>query len=130
MSMLIHCAALLLLAAEPASAVMVHGDTGAARGAHPAAATATTAPSTNRDGFVQALDLKAQTIVINSTRFIIGPPQLALLDKRPKTDGLLTLAGVKVGMYVRYRVEKTTAGDRVVELWVMRDPQQMLGTKP
>lgn len=131
----VRCAALLLLAAGgPAAAVMVHGETGAARGAQPAAgatgaAAAGSAATVNRDGFIQSLDARAQTIVINSARYIIGPPQLALLDKRPKSDGLLVFAGLKVGMFVRYRVDKTAAGDRVVELWVMRDPQQTLGTR-
>jgi hypothetical protein len=122
-------AALLLLAARPAAAVMREGAAGTAgRGTQPAAAGTTAA--VNREGFVQALDVAAQTIVINSTRYLIGAPQLALVDKRPKADGLLTLAGVKIGMYVRYRVEKTAGGDRVMEMWVLRDPQQRLGTKP
>jgi len=129
-SMLAGCAAALLLAAQPAGAVMKHGDSGV-RGAQPSGGAATSAtPAVSREGFVQALDLAAHSIVINSARFLIGPPQLALLDKRPKSDGLLTLAGLKVGMFVRYRVDRTAAGDRVVELWVIRDPQQALGTRP
>ena len=119
---------LLLAAGRPASAVMLRGDTASA---HPGGrAAATGATSVNRDGVVQALDVGAQTIVINGARYLIGSPQLALVDKRPKSDGRLTLAGVKAGMYVRYRVEKTAAGDRVVELWVMRDPQQAPGKRP
>lgn len=119
----------LLWAVQPAYAVMVRGDTGSAR---PAGRVATpgSAPVVNRDGVVQALDARAQTIVINGARYIIAPPLLALVDKRPRADGRLTLAGIQVGMVVRYRAEKTTAGDRVVELWVMRDPPQGFGKRP
>jgi hypothetical protein len=121
----------LLGASQPAAAVMRQGDVGA-KGTRPAggAATAPAVPTANREGFVQALDAVAHTIVINSTRYLIGAPQLLLLDKRPKSDGLLTLAGLKVGMFVRYRVQSADGAQRVVELWVIRDPQQILGTKP
>ncbi len=123
------CTVALLLAGQPAGAVMMQGDA-AARVTQPAGSAAAAAAAVNREGFVQALDVAAQTIVINSTRYVIGAPQLALQDKRPKSDGLLTLAGVKIGMLVRYRVAKTDGGDRVVELWIIRDPQQTLGTRP
>lgn len=119
----------LLLAGRPAAAVMRQGDTGAQAPGAQAAAGGTSA-AVNREGFVQALDVAAHSIVINSSRYVIGAPLLALVDKRPKSDGLLTLAGVKVGMFVRYRIEKTAGGDRVMELWVLRDPQQSLGTRP
>jgi len=113
----------LLVVGRPAAAVMVHGDASAARGARkPGTVEAASVSSTNREGTVQAIDPKAQSITINGTRYLIGPPQLALVDKRPKTDGLLKLAGVKPGMAVRYRLAKTPEGDRVMELWVMRDP--------
>jgi hypothetical protein len=121
------CVVLSLLAvAQPVGAVMVHEQAATVRSARPAGGAAVaSAPSTNRDGVVQAIDLKAQTIVINGTRYIIGPPQLALLDKRPKSNGLLKFTDLKVGMVVRYRVEN----ERVVELWVMRDPQTS-GARP
>jgi hypothetical protein len=77
-----------------------------------------------REGLVQGIDVAKQTIVINAQRFIIGPPYLALVDKRPNSDGKLTLAGVKVGMSVRYQVSGTGADARVVELIVQRDPPE------
>lgn len=120
---------LLLAAGRPASAVMVQGDTGSARPAGRAAA-ASGAPGVNRDGTVQSLDVRAQAIVINGLRYIIAPPLLALVDKRPKADGRLTLPDVRPGMVVRYRAERTAAGERVVELWVIRDPQQGGRTRP
>jgi hypothetical protein len=121
--------ALLLLAGGPAAAVTIRGDGGARAVQRPGAAAAARS-SANREGLVQSLNVAAQSIVINGSRYVIGTPQLALLDKRPKADGLLTLAGVKAGMFVRYRLEKTSAGDRVVELWVLRDPQQALRPRP
>jgi len=80
---------------------------------------AAAASAVSRDGVVQAFDAAGQTIEINAAHYKIGPPVLALLDKRPKSNGLLKFTDLKVGMVVRYRVEN----ERVVELWVMRDPQ-------
>ena len=127
--MALAAATVLSLAAQPAPAVMIQGDSGA-RGVQPGRPGSTTAPSADREGVVQAVDAAAHSIVINGSRFVIGSPQLVLMDKRPQADGLLTLAGVKPGMIVRYRVEKSGAGERVVELWVLRDPQRAQGVRP
>ena len=127
--MALAAAAVLSLAAQPAAAVMIQGDSGA-RGVQPGRPGSTAAPSVDREGVVQAVDAAAHNIAINGSRFVIGSPQLVLMDKRPEADGLLTLSGVKPGMVVRYRVEKSSTGDRVVELWVLRDPQKTPGVRP
>jgi hypothetical protein len=129
-------ALLCLLVSLPAAAVILSSENPAA-GGRPVAASSpgvgkAGAPgqTVDREGFVQAFDAAGKSIVINSTRYVIGAPQLALLDKRPKNDGTLTLAGLKVGMYVRYRTAADNGAQRVVELWVVRDPQQVIGAKP
>jgi hypothetical protein len=113
-----------LMAALPAFAVTSAGNRSG--GAAPSARTpAAASTAVSREGLVQSFDPAAQSIVINGSKFTIGPPQLALLDKRPSPTGLLQFADLKAGMFVRYRVE----GQRVMELWIMRDPQRM-GTRP
>ena len=107
-----------LVAALPAFAVTPTANSGGSVNAAPRHSAAAESAVT-RDGVVQAFDAAGQTIEINGAHFKIGPPLLALLDKRPKSNGLLKFTDLKVGMVVRYRVEN----DRVVELWVMRDPQ-------
>jgi hypothetical protein len=114
------CAALAvaaLIAALPAFAITPTANSVGSVRTVPRQATATMS-TVSRDGVVQAFDAAGQTIVINAARYKIGPPLLALLDKRPKSNGLLKFTDLKVGMVVRYRVEN----ERVVELWVMRDP--------
>ena len=62
-------AVLLLVAVQPAAAVMRQGDAGAT-GVRPAGGAAAAAnPTVNREGFVQAVDMSGHTIVINSTRW-------------------------------------------------------------
>jgi hypothetical protein len=114
-----------LVAALPAGAITPTATSPGSARAAPRSASAVAPSAVTRDGFVQAFDAAGQSIVINGAKFTIGPPLLALLDKRPKSDGLLKFADLKIGMYVRYRVEN----QRVTELWVMRDPQTA-GSRP
>lgn len=116
-----------LVAALPAGAITPTATSpGSVHSAQRPLPAAAAAANMTREGFIQAFDAAGQSIVINSAKFAIGPPVLALLDKRPKTDGLLAFTDLKIGMFVRYRVEN----QRVVELWVMRNPQVIGGGRP
>ena len=72
-------------------------------------------------GEIVRVDAAAGVIVIGRQTFTIGPPMLALIDKRPHATGLLSLEALEPGMQVRYRTAMEGQTTRVVELWVMHD---------
>jgi hypothetical protein len=78
-------------------------------------------PDAPLHGDIVRVDAKAGIIVIGRQQFAIGPPLLALIDKRPHPTGLLDLSTLQPGMEVRYRTAPDGQTTRVVELWVMRD---------
>jgi hypothetical protein len=91
-----------------------------------AAANRATAPQTlnaPRNGQVSAANISRGTISIGGQTYRIGEPYVAVIDKRPGTNGMFELKDLRPGMAVRYRVEKDVDGaERVVELWLV-DPK-------
>lgn len=73
-------------------------------------------------GMIVSINVKAGDIVINGQHFLVSTPLLALIDKRPGADGLLSLNTLQPGMSVSYRTEKEGDATRVVEMWVLRNP--------
>lgn len=109
----------LLLAGAPALAVTTvpaGGTQGQQR-----AERAPTAPAAPLGGAITSVDAAGGSIVISGQKFLISQPLVAIIDKRPKNDGLLNLATLRAGMEVRYRVDRSGGQPRVVELWVLRD---------
>ena len=93
----------------------------------PLAAAAKSRPPTKLNapsaGLIGQVDAKAGKIRLADKEMLIGPPYLALIDKRPNATGLLSVATLRPGMRVRYRVQNhaASAAPRVVELWVLHD---------
>jgi hypothetical protein len=90
-------------------------------GAPPASVSRPSQPDAPFHGDITRMDVAAGVIVIGRQTFAIGPPMLALLDKRPHATGLLSLAALEPGMQVRYRTVMDGQTTRIVELWVMHD---------
>lgn len=72
-------------------------------------------------GTITSVDARGGSIVISGQKFLISQALVAILDKRPRGDGLMNVAGLRPGMSVRYRVDRSGNEPRVVELWLLRD---------
>jgi hypothetical protein len=118
------CYACLLVIAAQAGAVTLAPTSGNAK---PTVVTKTRS-SAPLQGFITSVDLANNEIVINSQHFLLTPGLVALQDKRPGADGLLSVQTIKPGMYVSYRTETDGGKTRVVELWVQRGADK--GKKP
>ena len=88
---------------------------------------APTQPNAPRSGTIARIDAKAGKILVADKEMLIGPPYLAILDKRPNATGLLNVSALRAGMQIRYRVQAAEAPNlpRLVELWVLHDAASM-----
>jgi hypothetical protein len=111
----------LLALAGIAQAVTLAPARGTNRPTVIAAPTQSSAPLV---GMVTAIDITKGEIAINTQRYAIGSGQVLMLDKRPQADGLLALKDITPGMVVKYRAEPAEGVTRVVELWVLKNPDK------
>ena len=111
----------LLALAGIAQAVTMAPARGATR---PNVITAPTQSSAPMVGMVTAIDMAKGEIAINTQRYAIGAGLVLMLDKRPQADGLLALKDIAPGMVVKYRAEPAAGMSRVVELWVLKNPDK------
>jgi hypothetical protein len=82
---------------------------------------APTTPAAPLQGAIGAVDLKAGKITIGGQTFAVDALHLAVLDRRAKRDGLVSLATLRPGMAIRYRLDRQSDPARVVEIWLLRN---------
>jgi hypothetical protein len=114
-------AALTLIATEVPARTVAAGRfaAGNARGAQAAVQTPNK-PSAPLAGVLGGVSIANKAVSINGQSFRMNEPLVAVLDKRPDSNGLVELSDLRPGMKVRYRAQREADGvERVVELWII-----------